>query len=115
MAPRSEEEAGGRSEEVGGSKERTPEAHSGGSGSGEEERVPEASPVRHPRSYYGKDPVVAEESEEPEMPAIFVGSGIGARSPRPIVMGDFLETAIVEDLAASLQAEPGLAKALLAA
>lgn len=48
MARRSEEEARSRSEVVGSSEERATEAHGGGSGNGEEERAPEASPVRQP-------------------------------------------------------------------
>lgn len=97
----------------GGLEERGPEAQGGGSGGGEEERTLEASPMRQPRSNLGKDPVVVEEVEEQETPAVFVGSGTGAGSSRHIGMGDFFETATIADLAESLRGQPGLAEALL--
>lgn len=91
------------------------EAQVGGLGGGKEERAPEASPVRQPRSDLGNGPLVVEEPVEPEMPAIFVGTSTGVGSLRPIGMGDFLERAIVEDLAETLWAKLGLATSFLAA
>lgn len=89
------------------------EAQAGDASGGVEERASEASLVRQPQSDLGKDPLVAEEPVD--MESIFVGTGTSAGSSRPIGMGDFLESASVEDLAETLRVEPRLATVLLAA
>lgn len=94
MAPRSDDEDQGQSQVMGGSEERATKAHGGGS----EEMEPEVSPMRQPQSNLGKDLVVEEKPVVKEIRAVFVGSGEGAGSSRPISMGDFLEMASIGDL-----------------
>ncbi|KAI8538593.1 hypothetical protein RHMOL_Rhmol09G0116300 [Rhododendron molle] len=97
--------ASGRSEAAASVEERTTEGHSGGGLDLVVEET-EASPVREPRTDLGKAPIVEDESVvepgvEPvveDTPPLFVGSGVGAGSSRPVGMGDYLATTSMEDV-----------------